>query len=352
MRGVATIHIGQAKTGSTALQQALTQSRSIMFESGLLYPTSGTTGPGHHRLAEAFTAPRQAGLTDIVANLRSEISASGCDDVLISSEAFAVLRIRRVDVNAIADWFPSQEVHIGVLLREHGDYAQSLYSQYIKTGRSVDTPDQFVDSYVAAGLGDFATWLERYQRALNPGCLHAVDYHLRRNDSVDWLLAECGINYPDLVPRVSSLATTANQRLGAQAATILREIAIATETRLVGRKYFAFREFLGAEIPDDPPANFLSPHQVARIRLAYAKDLATIRTRWCPDFGGHTPDFVPVVTKFTVSEDVVLSLIDSLSTASGLAPQVRPLSRPTIQTLIQALHDLWCRYWDTRHELV
>jgi len=131
-------HCGAFKTGSSCIQNAAYHARRHLKEAGWLYPVSGlqSTEPevGYRHTPLVYDIDRLPVWKDHVRNLLKEIETSGCNAVLLSSEAwsrpvaFPVLK-RLVDVlrkrtGASLEGF--------IYLRDRADYARSLYREFCR----------------------------------------------------------------------------------------------------------------------------------------------------------------------------------------------------------------------------
>jgi|GEM_PF-3576397 len=91
------LHVGLHRTGSTSVQHALTASREKLRSIGVLYPHAGSIEVAHHGLSFALGEKTNSPwgplppLDQLLSELQTEINASRCHTVLISSEDFRAL---------------------------------------------------------------------------------------------------------------------------------------------------------------------------------------------------------------------------------------------------------------------
>ncbi len=131
-------HCGAFKTGSSCIQNTAYHARRHLKEAGWLYPVSGlqSTEPevGYRHTPLVYDIDRLPIWKDHVRNLLKEIETSGCNAVLLSSEAwsrpvaFPVLK-RLIDVlrrrtGASLEGF--------IYIRDRVDYARSLYREFCR----------------------------------------------------------------------------------------------------------------------------------------------------------------------------------------------------------------------------
>ena len=91
------LHLGDSRTGSTSIQAALSGSRPLLAQNGVLYPETGIHYKSHHLFAKAIhggsgIAPEIAHaptFTLLLEQLRNEIQRSNCETVVMSSDLFS-----------------------------------------------------------------------------------------------------------------------------------------------------------------------------------------------------------------------------------------------------------------------
>lgn len=142
------LHIGIGKTGTSALQRALSENADALSAAGVWYPEAGRT-PGaeaHHWLApvgrEAF--PRQI-RDDFIAVL-DEFRASDEEMMILSSEGFCFCTENLVaDIGRLAAGF---EVRVVFLARPQTSLIRSAWLEKLKAGVAVprDLPAYIVES--------------------------------------------------------------------------------------------------------------------------------------------------------------------------------------------------------------
>ncbi|NCC94764.1 MAG: hypothetical protein EOM10_16105, partial [Opitutae bacterium] len=144
------LHIGAPKTGSTALQRGLADSRESLLESGILYPEAASRAGGHHDLAfllhgryPEWAIPQDAPLETLWAELEAEVGAHS-GDVILSSENFylypapeALARLMEA-----SEPFRRFRVRVVVYVRPQEAAVESWYNQAVKAqGVSAEFPD-------------------------------------------------------------------------------------------------------------------------------------------------------------------------------------------------------------------
>jgi hypothetical protein len=226
------VHIGPPKTGTTAIQTALTAAQESLAEQGVLYPVSGPRTQ-HARPAASLLGRRLAGSADVEspkswASLVAQISRRD-DRAVISSELFADADDSHI--GRIATDLGHEDVRVLITLRPLESLLASTWQQDLKGGR----PQDF-ESWLRERLaepGDHVFWkrnrhdqlVARWAAGLSPDRVSVLivdsgrpDHTLRATESV------IGVAPDTLAPQYG------NRSLSQQEAEFLR----AFQTRLGG----------------------------------------------------------------------------------------------------------------------
>jgi len=151
------LHVGLPKTATSTIQNFLAQNDTHFSNVGWLYPKTARQYVAHHPLGNFFRPDAldwvwDLDRTQVLTDLRSEIAASGCDNVIMSTEALATAPM----IADIKDYFSDFEVFIVFFLRRQDKWLESAYQEELKNG-----PDKI----------DRPTYLETRE--------HWFDYHQR-----------------------------------------------------------------------------------------------------------------------------------------------------------------------------
>jgi chaperonin cofactor prefoldin len=153
MRKKLYIHIGTAKTGTSALQKFFSSNRSVLKKNGVLYPINrgiGATQPAHHRLCWCFRPNQSDSLFSEVENLKNWpvdlatpeqewgfVKEQFTETVnLISSEAFFGLNLH--DVPKVYQLTREFDVKVVIYWRRKDFLADSFCSQNVKSRKSIE----------------------------------------------------------------------------------------------------------------------------------------------------------------------------------------------------------------------
>lgn len=129
------LHVGLPKCASTTVQRALVANERHLRAQRVLYPTTGRSTGGYQSHVSWCTTER-AEIEAKVDQLRTE--AAGFDTVFLSTEAFTTMPRwqERLDTatSVLNEAFGASSVTILLFVRNHFDYAESCFAQFIKAG--------------------------------------------------------------------------------------------------------------------------------------------------------------------------------------------------------------------------
>ncbi len=135
------IHIGHAKTGSSAIQKYFKDNGDFNCKNGVLYPITGLLEPngiGHHHLhfvlnkyPEWVAEKNIKEKEELYEQIKLEINDSSCNKVVISSEGFSSVSDKSIleDLKRLLQKF---EVQIILYVRKPDKWAESWYGQVVK----------------------------------------------------------------------------------------------------------------------------------------------------------------------------------------------------------------------------
>jgi hypothetical protein len=138
------LHVGPHKTGSTALQHALLNTRDALAEQGFDYPLTGIQQFAHHQLYGVFAGEARAVAELPVAKLLTDLDHGR--DVILSSENFIYLGERRLA--ELRDHLAGFRVEVVIFIRSPVELWPSHWQELVKHGRA-----ETLIEYMAAYLG-------------------------------------------------------------------------------------------------------------------------------------------------------------------------------------------------------
>lgn len=154
------LHVGLNKTGTSSLQTMLAANRSVLENSGWVYPDFECTYHAHHKLAYALSPQKNLGLKGNWEERLAKLTADDSKRYLFSSELF----FRVADPEVVARHFPPDQTRIVVYLRNHLGYMASWYAQAVQ---STNITTQFVD-YARLHSRPMSYFLSVWDRVYGP----------------------------------------------------------------------------------------------------------------------------------------------------------------------------------------
>jgi hypothetical protein len=142
----ALLHIGTHKTGTTSIQAFLADNWRNFYSAGIYIPNAGRLhisgdqySPGHHGLPKTLNE----GSTEVLEELRRELSPDDRRHVLISSEGFYALLSSPGKLAAVRDVLAElgYETFALVYFRDHAPFASSSYVEVCKHGQVLTFSD-------------------------------------------------------------------------------------------------------------------------------------------------------------------------------------------------------------------
>ena len=138
----AILHIGFPKTGSSSLQEYLSENRvRLQQEYGIAYPTVFTNyKKGHYKLHNLFVPnlERKLNLKLVAKEILNE--AEGAEIVILSCESWPEFEFDASRLQAFLQHLDAKEVHIIGYVREQLDFIQSLWRERIHHNLQFSAP--------------------------------------------------------------------------------------------------------------------------------------------------------------------------------------------------------------------
>jgi hypothetical protein len=197
------VHLGLHKTGTTAVQNYLTQNSYGLYRADAVYPTTGRhplASTQHALLAAAFVPTALIGIFALAGSpdrdllgraVRQEIELSGRATAVLSSEEFS--RLAPGDVEEFAREFRDYDIEPVIFLR---NFAQSFEAYYGTLLLTTTVTDPEFERMLPTDL--FAP-LQAWAAVAAGGRVTVVDYHASATgNSVADFLTATGIASPYL----------------------------------------------------------------------------------------------------------------------------------------------------------
>lgn len=253
------LHIGRAKTGTTAIQRALQENRAHLATLGFDYPSERRD----HNYA--VHPPR---LSPDAPALRAHIDA-GERDVIISAEG-----LQHVPPAEVRAWLAGLDVRVVVFLREQAEALASAYQQIVRAKLYAETFPQ----YLARNALDYAAFLDAWVDQFGRDNVIVRIYDRERfGDSVPQFLDILGIrdhtpfllDGPDPNPSIAGALLEAKRRFNAACTGDFIDIrdrtyARMTQLALSRADYRGVVDFPEALLADTRQAHLASNERLAR----------------------------------------------------------------------------------------
>jgi hypothetical protein len=211
-----TLHIGQTKSGSTAIQNYLDAQRPALLGQGVLFPVSvfrrqnpfdADRTPGHLGLIEGLQA------VDL-AKFEAELTSQPHERLILSVENLFVDQPDGM-LYKIGIYFEDWNVRIVAVLRDLQGWLRSRYVEEVMSGfrSSSQTFEDFCADKTAAGVHDYASRLTDLARLLRASDVRVINYNtaLQTDGIVPVFLEVTGLPVTD-APLARSIRANVRER--------------------------------------------------------------------------------------------------------------------------------------------
>ena len=287
------IHIGIGKTGTTLVQNYLSQKRSKLMDQGVHYLLADDLGRGggHQQFAKSFinnppeymipaSHPEQIRLQVFV-----EICASQSDVILLSSENFPLATV--ADVHSYFTDLPTPfNIKIILFVRSQEELAESEYNQLVKLKRETCTFATYAHEKLEGC--DYFELASKWERHFGEGNMLCKIYNGARTDVFEQFLS--------LIPEVQGELISAYQKpdnavknvsLGMQALTAIR---ILNSVKIEDRKAL-YGQIVSNYSGKDLPALFFDSSSAQAFRTKFSDSNRAFTKRFLgsesDDLGGR-----------------------------------------------------------------
>lgn len=150
------LHVGLPKTATTTIQDYLSKNAAQLAQQGWLYPQTARQYVAHHPIGNFFRSNTldwalPLDKDKVKTDLLAEVKASGCDNVIMSTESLASAPWRA----AVKKYFSEFEVYIVFFLRRQDRWLESAYQEEQKGGLDDMSKEAYLESR--------AHWLGHYK---------------------------------------------------------------------------------------------------------------------------------------------------------------------------------------------
>lgn len=310
-----TLHIGQSKTGTSAIQSYMTLNREALTKQGIAYPAPTVWGMpidlgSHNAVADAIAGrvvyPFRTA-EQYKAEFFRQAEKIGASRMVLSAEHFfgGEPRVWDVDgeeayfslygkkVQKTADWLSGHEVDLLVYLRPHHAWFASAIAQTIRTagltkGLNADLSDDgFLDLF--RPLLNYTRIMEAWRDVLRPASMQIVPYTrstLKDGSSIADFLHRAGISPEQLTH--ASLDLDVNSSLTSENLEVKRLLNRHPRPRTFERLAIRRLEKLSKQFPG-PTSYLVDPAVNAKITQLAEGDVARLEQ----GFGVNLPVIEP-----------------------------------------------------------
>jgi hypothetical protein len=142
------LHIGTAKTGTSAIQNFIVSNSDRFIENGIYYPKTGRVNNCHHGIAFYWSNNNAYKIDfnipeDQLTRLSEELNLLKSKNILISSEC---LGMSEVSWEELISTFPHTNVKIIIYFRRQDQFLASRYMELVKGNQIIQTPDEWIEN--------------------------------------------------------------------------------------------------------------------------------------------------------------------------------------------------------------
>lgn len=218
------LHIGQSKTGTSAIQAFLTLNRKTLQEAGVLYPVARVSGMpvemgAHNAVADALAGFSRFPYVDAEEYFHqffAEAAQLNANLLILSAEHFfggepriwdtnssdEYYDLYRQKINRLADFLQGHEVNIIVYLRPQLDWLASAVSQTVRIQRLISDRTLYEDDKqffeLMKPLLMYSKLLDIWSETLKPANLTVIPYirkMLYKKSSISDFLFRAGLDH-------------------------------------------------------------------------------------------------------------------------------------------------------------
>ena len=180
MQRKAFIHIGLAKTGTTAIQQSATSLQDDMLRNGLRFLKTGRIGErgGQHCIPWRITGDPRADLHGpnySLAETRAELAADHENNVLVSSEEFSPLAYRPAKLRDLRALFEGYHLCGIVYVREQVEHFNSFFVELVKDVNMGDAIGEYIQKVALEARYNYQNWIQPFANTFDEVVVRPYD---------------------------------------------------------------------------------------------------------------------------------------------------------------------------------
>lgn len=297
MAGKLVLHIGSTKTGTSAIQSALTRNRDALLARGVMVPpgrsdekaaegrVTGGNGWMLHVFKSRFQKQPPVAVKRLNARLQQVVADTTCDTAIFSSEALGGYDAATLsELKSIAEQY-FDRVQIVYFVRHLTDHAISRYGEYVKRRGMTKTFPEFASTYEAP----FKAALETYETVFGREAMTCHLYEDVRDRIFETFLETIDVSIDGV-----EIPKSVNRSLTADEIEVFRMINAKNYDRVQIAKIIEDFTFntpkSGRRYPDIPKAS------IAAIEKNHEEDLVFVNER------------LPGPSRLRVASDEILAI--------------------------------------------
>lgn len=279
------IHIGCEKTGTTSIQEALSNNRKKLLQQGLLYPEFGTNSTGHFSLPASIhhldhpshTSPGYYDIKNVTPESEWSKFIELCIsnktlNIAISSEHFSS-RVGQKGLVFIKEKLdlltPFFDIEFIIILRRQDLFLESSYSTVIKSGGAIEFNEYVESTWELQNRYNFKRLIGLWQSVFQNCIFHINEYtHVTQHSSlIDYFCTIFDINPSELDALPDDKNTSWSKRM----IEIGRLCNKGELLRLLGNRRLEFLEAIASSeyMRNDKERYHLSSFQKQRMLMFY-----------------------------------------------------------------------------------
>ncbi|WP_444925266.1 hypothetical protein ACJJI4_11885 [Microbulbifer sp. TRSA002] len=264
------VHIGSDKAGSTAIQSALSENRSILQDQGIYYPKLINSRINHDILVRELKSGKQGPAW----NTLNQLIKDSPKQIVLSAESFCTLSSKQIET--FKHWLNCSSVSIVAYIRRADEYLESGMLQRLKSAPSLKKfvrqycylqymPAIF-DTYVFAAVLK-ARFIKKWEKHY-PGMVSARAYNPSQWEGGDLIIDALGSL--GLENRLTSIQLSDSKRNVTPNITAIYAISILSRSKTPGLRN-AFSETFKSE-----QHQYKNGPVLRRTKRAFARYLAQV----------------------------------------------------------------------------
>ena len=194
------LHIGQSKTGTTSLQNFLSEHRDILTKNGILYPDFYSNGIAvhtkeHNPLAQALVDVQRypfLELDDYFRQFEEQAKTLNCDTLFLSAEGFFgsphiwtmdkpddFFELHAQKIKRLKSYLGNADIHVLLYLRTQDDWFNSSVAQIIRyeglLGKKIYQDDTQLFEFLKPHM-DYVKLVNLWQSHLSPQKMSIIPF--------------------------------------------------------------------------------------------------------------------------------------------------------------------------------